>query len=375
MRAELWLQIAAYLTWIVCGIPGVAAIASGRMPAGRAVLWLAAFAGFGAAFRLCYHGWSRPVGRRAQIALLATQAGCATILVLLSGAGPTAALYVIVAAGVPGVFDARGTFAWMVAQSVVLAAIFWWVSGPLNALVAGGAFAGFQMFAVSTSWLARSESMARQELARANAELVATRELLAENSRVAERLRISRDLHDTLGHHLTALTIQLDVASRLTSGSVADHIREAHAVAKLLLGDVRAVVSRLRDTSHVDLAQALRSLARTPGTLDIHLDVPDRFELEDPAQAHALLRCVQEIITNTARHASARNLWITIAQRPDGIDLHARDDGRGVPALRWGNGLRGMRERFEEYAGRVEFTSGVGQGFEVRGFMPRTEAA
>jgi signal transduction histidine kinase len=84
---------------------------------------------------------------------------------------------------------------------------------------------------------------------------------------------------------------------------------------------------------------------------------------------------VQEIITNTARHAAAQNLWITIVQRPDGIDLHARDDGRGSPDVRWGNGLRGMRERFEEYAGRIEFQSIAGQGFEVRGFMPRPEAA
>jgi signal transduction histidine kinase len=107
----------------------------------------------------------------------------------------------------------------------------------------------------------------------------------------------------------------------------------------------------------------------------IHLDMPDRLDLDDSAQAHALLRCVQEIITNTARHALAQNLWIAIVQRPDGIDLNARDDGRGSPDVRWGNGLRGMRERFEEYAGRIDFTSTAGHGFEVRGFMPRPETA
>jgi signal transduction histidine kinase len=219
------------------------------------------------------------------------------------------------------------------------------MGGPMTALTAGGAFAGFQMFAVATASLAHGESVARQELARANAELVATRELLAENSRVAERLRISRDLHDTLGHHLTALSLQLEVASRLTDGAAAGHIREAHAVTKLLLSDVRDVVGRLRRSSHVDLSQALRALTRTPGTLDIHLDVPERLDLEDPAQAHALLRCVQEIITNTSRHASARNLWIAVTQRPDGINLHARDDGRGVSSLECGHGLRGFMPR------------------------------
>ena len=46
------------------------------------------------------------------------------------------------------------------------------------------------------------------------------------------------------------------------------------------------------------------------------------------------------------------------------------DDGRGVANLEWGNGLSGMRERFEEHAGRVEFDAGDGRGFEVHGFMP-----
>ena len=103
--------------------------------------------------------------------------------------------------------------------------------------------------------------------------------------------------------------------------------------------------------------------------------MPESVDVDDAAQAHALLRCVQEIITNTARHAAARNLWIRVERRPDGIAIHARDDGRGAAEVTWGNGLKGMRERFEEHAGRVEITSAAGRGFEVHGFMPRAEAA
>jgi signal transduction histidine kinase len=375
MRAELWLQIAAYLTWIVCGIPGAAAIVDGRMAPPQVWWWAAAFVAFGASFAACGGGWAAGVPRPFKIALLVLQAAAAALLVWLSGAGQSGALFVIIAAELPFVFDARATFAWMVGQSLLLGALFWWMSGPMMALIGGGAFAGFQMFAVSTAWLTRSEGLARQALARTNAELTATRELLAENSRVAERLRIARDLHDTLGHHLTALSIQLEVASRLTEGAAATHIREAHAVARLLLSDVRDVVGKLRDSRQLDLSRALQALTSATGTLQIHLDMPERLDVPDPARAHALLRCVQEIITNTTRHAAARNLWITIAQRPDGVDLRARDDGQGVQALTWGNGLRGMRERFEEYAGRVEVQSSHGSGFEVRAFMPRPEAA
>jgi signal transduction histidine kinase len=103
----------------------------------------------------------------------------------------------------------------------------------------------------------------------------------------------------------------------------------------------------------------------------VHVDVADGTTIEDPLQAHAILRCVQEVITNAMRHAQARNLWISVQRRDDGIVLTARDDGRGVDAVTSGNGLRGMRERFEELSGRVDFSSKPGAGFEVQAFVPK----
>ena len=101
-----------------------------------------------------------------------------------------------------------------IAQSLLLATIFLQHFGWTGALSGGGAYAGFHLFAVAQGLLKKSEREARDALARTNAELLATRELLAESARTSERVRISRDLHDALGHHLTALSIQLDVAAR-----------------------------------------------------------------------------------------------------------------------------------------------------------------
>jgi signal transduction histidine kinase len=187
---------------------------------------------------------------------------------------------------------------------------------------------------------------------------------------VAERLRISRDLHDTLGHHLTALSLQLEVASRLAAGAAADRIAEAHAITRLLLGDVRDVVSRLRENGHADLGAAIRTLAAAVAEPLVHVDVAGDLAIEDPLQQHAIVRCVQEIITNAVRHADASNLWIAIEHRADGTVLTARDDGRGAETVTCGHGLRGMRERFEELAGHVEFSSKPGDGFHVAAFMP-----
>jgi signal transduction histidine kinase len=374
VEATFWLRVAGYLTWIVCSIPGIVALIGGRMSTAQGAAWAASFAAFGLAFTLCSRRFRLFSARPALISLIAAQSTAGLMLVWTSGDGMPAATLVVVAAELQAVFSSRVSLAWVAAQSVLLSAVFWMQTEPLSALVGTGAYAAFQMFAIAASWLAFNERSAREDLARTNAELTATRDLLAENSRVAERLRISRDLHDALGHHLAALSIQLEVASRLTSGQAADHVREAHAIARLLLSDVRDVVSRLRGGNRVDLTHALRSLAAGAGPIRIHLEMPDRLDLDDSAQAHAVLRCVQEIITNAARHGAAQNLWIRIAQRSEGLDLAARDDGRGASEWTWGNGLIGMRERFEEYAGRIEVRSALGEGFEVRGFMPRPEA-
>ena len=311
--------------------------------------------------------------RAAPVILLAVQAVAALAMVGLAGDTLCAALLVVVASQTPSYFRTAGAAAWTAAQTALLAMVFGRFYGPVPTIAVTAAFGGFQLFALATALLADRERAARQELARTNAELHATRALVIESSRASERLRISRDLHDTLGHHLTALSLQLDVASRLADGRAAEHILQAHAIARLLLADVRDVVSQLRDSSVVDVGDAIRRLVPAAGTLDVHLDVPQSLGALENERAEAIVRCIQEVMTNAVRHGHARNLWITIADGPEGLGVHARDDGQGAGVLRWGNGLRGMRERFEALAGRVDVETRAGGGFEVHGVMPRSQ--
>lgn len=374
MSSDFWRNVAAFGTWLVVALPTLADIGTGTLVGPSAFVWTAAFIAFGAALPPCLAMCGLPKRGRVVPALLALQAVAGLTMVVVGRDGTAGATLVIVAAEVAGHYPQRVAWILVGVQSTAMAVVWARFDGVLGGLSLAGAFAGFQAFAVTTTLLAQRERSARENLARAHAELLATRSLLAENSRASERVRIARDLHDTLGHHLTALSLQLDVASRLTSGQAADHIQEAHAVARLLLGDVRNVVSEMRD-SRFDLAGAMRALTGATGSLQIHLDIPTSVDVNDAAQAHALLRCVQEIITNASRHAAARNLWIRLEHAGEGFALHARDDGRGAAQVQWGNGLKGMRERFEEYAGRIEVTSGEGRGFEVHGVMPRAEAS
>jgi signal transduction histidine kinase len=368
MTPTHWLTAAGFVTWVASGIPAALAIADGRIAGMAAVAWVAAFVAFGFAFAaVCFAGTS---DTRRERVLVLIQSVAASVMVSVTRDGIAGATMVVAASQLPGLLSSGLAAAWVAAQTAVIVGRFWWVDGPLSGLIVGGAYLGFQMFAMATSTLELRERTAREELARANAELRATRTLLVEDSRMAERLRISRDLHDTLGHHLTALSLQLEVASRLASDAAAERIAEAHAITRLLLGDVRDVVSRLRESGHPDLGAAIRTLAAAVAQPLVHVDVAEDIAIEDPVQQHALVRCVQEIITNAVRHADASNLWIAIECRADGTALTARDDGRGAETVTCGHGLRGMRERFEDLDGHVEFSSKRGDGFHVAAFIP-----
>lgn len=374
------MRLAGIGTWTATALPALVAVTDGRLQGWRLAVYATASFGFLTAFlALCWiPAVRRP--RSAVSVLLLVQTACALAMANLSRDGMVSGVLLVVIAGqLQSVMSTRVSALWIAIQTVMLIALFARFMNPLSAITYGAAFGGFQLFALGTSALAFRERRAREALSVANAELHATRSLLTEHTRVTERLRIARDLHDALGHHLTALSLQLDVASRLATGPAAEHIAEAHGLARLLLADVRDVVGQLRESGRVELVRAVREIAQSAqdptGTLAIHVEADGEITIADEAQAHALLRCVQEIVTNAMRHANAHHLWLRLESGTDGIFVHARDDGRGAASLTWGHGLTGMRERFESLNGRLDISSSDGGGFEVRGFMPRVQVA
>lgn len=214
----------------------------------------------------------------------------------------------------------------------------------------------------STATLLRETRM-RTELAQAHVDLKAAGILLAESTRTAERLRISRELHDLIGHQLTVLTLNLEAARHLESDAGRRHVERADEVARSLLRDVRATVGEMR-AQPTDLRRALEDMVEgIPGlTVDIAVD-PD-LDLGEEQQV-AFVRLAQEAVTNTIRHSEASRLQIDLSQDGDRVTLVARDDGVGARSPVLGNGLRGLRERFEALGG--ELTVDGADGFVVTG--------
>jgi signal transduction histidine kinase len=215
------------------------------------------------------------------------------------------------------------------------------------------------------------EHRTRQSLAMAHAQILATQSLLTETVRGAERLRIARDLHDTIGHHLTALNLHLDLAVRQAPADAPLSLVTARGVSGELLAQVRGVVSDSRRDRGIDLAHAVRLLCDAiPGlVIDLRVD-SDASEYPAPV-AHALYSCIQEAVTNTLRHAQAARLSIELRTQEDMTIVRVADDGRGGPNLSEGNGLRGMRERLACLDGELLIRQRPGSGLTLEMRLPR----
>jgi signal transduction histidine kinase len=111
--------------------------------------------------------------------------------------------------------------------------------------------------------------------------------------------------------------------------------------------------------------------ARFDGDVNALREIAVIFSNETPT----ILRCVQEVVTNAARHSGAENLWITVKRSGDTFEVRARDDGRGRGAAGDGFGLRGMRERIESAGGALTIESGTGRGFALTAFLPARSAS
>jgi signal transduction histidine kinase len=290
---------------------------------------------------------------------------------LLPNNGLLSILFCITAVYIAHILPPRLGFYWVVLQTLLIfLSLVWTDNDATFRFMLSFAYFGFQLFIMSSTYATLNEAKAKRELAQVNAELRATQLLLADSSRATERLRIARELHDVIGHHLTALSLNLEVASRISEGKTKEHVERSHSIAKLLLSDVRDVVRTLREDETIDISKTLNSLVEDIPKPHIHLTLPDDLELHDPTRVHVLLRCVQEVITNTVKHAEANHLWLSLERTPEGIVIHAKDDGHGAITVTTGNGLRGMRERLEGIGGKLSFSSSPGKGFELNAYLP-----
>ena len=372
--ASRLLTLAGIGTWFAVGLPVWAELAEGltqaQAPGTRFWVWLPSYLSFGILFLLDTTGKLNPKIKSGTMLIVLT-----LLAALCQFAQPQygimAILFIITAVVAAHLLPFRQGVGWVLGQTVLVALSSATVFESLFVTITQSLiFFGFQIFSLFSTYATLSEARARKDLARLNAELRATQDLVTESSRMAERLRIARDLHDLIGHHLTALSLNLEVASHVASGKAKEPIAQAQSLAKLLLSDVRDVVSTMQEGDQVDLGKALGKLAEGIPNPTIHLQMPNQLQLDDPNRAHVIVRCVQEVITNSIKHAQADNLWIEVTRCDNYVYIKVRDDGLGNAKIVPGNGLTGMRERLESVGGKLSVRSARGQGFQLSAELP-----
>lgn len=192
---------------------------------------------------------------------------------------------------------------------------------------------------------------------------------------LVERTRIARNIHDTLGHTLTALGIQLEVAQQIYLSQPEKTGRRLDTAKQLTdqcLQDIRTVVHTLRQ-ANFDLTQGLTGLMihlqqMQPIATKIQLNLP-LLPLQTSYQIYCI---IQEGITNIQKHADASHVCLRSSSTAEFLTIELSDDGCGFDTAQptSGFGLQGMRERLQLVGGILQIDSSQTQGTQLRLRIP-----
>jgi signal transduction histidine kinase len=229
------------------------------------------------------------------------------------------------------------------------------------------------------------ERLAR-ELEEANRRLKESAVQAEELARSRERNRLAREIHDSLGHYLTVVNVQLEAARALvenkgwkeTAPELYATLEKAQTLTRSGLADVRRSVAALRadpmgDKPFPDAVRALIADSQETGLMVV-LHEEGEARSASPQVDLALYRSLQEALTNVRKHARASRADVTLAYGEKSVRLEVVDNGVGLSNSEDGAdrfGLRGIRERVDLLQGRMEVGAGPGGGVRLMVELPR----
>jgi len=217
----------------------------------------------------------------------------------------------------------------------------------------------------------------QQSLQQANARLTQYASTLEQLTVSRERNRLARELHDTLAHSLTALSVTLETAKAyfdVDRDRTRELLEKSLEATRLGVDETRRALKALRSSAldDIGLVLAIQRAAESAASrfhLDLELDLQGPMPPLSPDVEQAIYRVAQEAIGNVAHHAQARKLRVGLAHNGDGTALTVADDGIGFdPGAKSSTdhfGLVGMQERAELVGGKLTVESETGRGTKV----------
>jgi signal transduction histidine kinase len=229
----------------------------------------------------------------------------------------------------------------------------------------------------------RQTELARRHNQQLLEELQVAQGQLQELAVAEERNRLAREIHDGLGHYLTATTMQIQGAKALLANTDAvtqapvalTALGKAETLLQEALADVRRSVATLRAGADGEkpLAAAIAHLVdqcRGLDGLDVQFDLQGVPRNLNSQAELALYRVVQEGLTNVRKHAQATHVEVLLGYEANKVCLRICDNGKGMGEATGGFGLLGLRERVELQGGKVRIDSQSGQGFQLEVEIP-----
>jgi two-component system sensor histidine kinase DesK len=217
----------------------------------------------------------------------------------------------------------------------------------------------------------RRSRVLKRQLATANEEI----ERLIKNE---ERQRIARDLHDTIGHTLTLITLKSELLERMITRNPELAISEAQDIRRTTRTALKQLRELVSDMQAVNIGEELAHAEQMMRTAGIRFTVrgAESFGTPPPIVRNMIGLCLRECLTNVAKHSRAAKCEVELAERPGAYELQVRDDGVGIAAPdsnagRSGSGLLGMRERLALLDGKLELESGASGGTLIRITVPK----
>jgi signal transduction histidine kinase len=226
-----------------------------------------------------------------------------------------------------------------------------------------GSYIGAGTFVVLFSF----SLLAEQESRKRAAALTKQMEVL---SATLERTRIARDIHDSLGHTLTTLDVQLALSQRAYQDNPNQSLQAlntAKDLASQSLTEVRCALRNMHE-KNFDLHRALHTLTeqvQQGQSFEIHVDT--NLPQLPPQIGYQIYRIVQEGLTNIQKHAQATSVHLGGEAEAGQLTLELADNGQGFNAqvAHTGFGLRGMQERAMLLKGQLDIKSAPGRGTRI----------
>jgi signal transduction histidine kinase len=255
-----------------------------------------------------------------------------------------------------------------------------WLSFTFNSALL---FAFVLAFVILLVGAVLAEHKSRSELVKAHHRLREYALQIEHQATLQERNRIAREIHDSVGHYLTAQSIQLENTALFLAEDravAATHLAKARQLGKEALANIRSSVATLRNNQNQErsLVASIQQLIADFKS-NTNLEIISEISLVSTLSSEidlSLVRIVQEALTNITKHSQATKVLLHLKETQQQILLSIDDNGCGFDLnnTTTGFGLQGMQERTAILGGKFMITSKCSQGCQIKVKIPLSSA-